>query len=272
MPQLTAEKIMDFVEKLPEVSPVALQLISLIDNPKTTREEIIGLIKTDEFMLAQCFKQANSAAMGARTYGTVDEIVDVLGFDIIKKVAITMAAKSVIVDKEIWFESAYLAVASEHVAQKIGLSKQEAETIYMSALFLNYGSFLLKHNFKELWTQFHKSLDWVDIMHCEREEFDWTYPEISGLVLSKLHLPFSLTNIIAKQQLVYQERVPKENVCIEIARILHVMQKADVDDIIARLDVKELKEMVAKAAISIKSLEIYDSFMENIENGAKELT
>jgi HD-like signal output (HDOD) protein len=60
----------------------------LIDNPNTTRDQVAHLVAQDEYLFAQCFKHANSAAISSlRELKTIQEILDILGFSYIKKAA-----------------------------------------------------------------------------------------------------------------------------------------------------------------------------------------
>ena len=89
MPRLTKNEILELATQLPAVSTAATQLISIIENPMTSRNQIVDLLKVDEILFAECFKHANSAAVGAfRKFVTIHEIVDILGFSHIKRVAL----------------------------------------------------------------------------------------------------------------------------------------------------------------------------------------
>lgn len=65
MPLLNEAQIINMANKLPVVSASAIQILSLIDNPRTSRNQIVEILKSDESLFAECFKQANSAAVSS---------------------------------------------------------------------------------------------------------------------------------------------------------------------------------------------------------------
>ncbi len=263
MPILDSGTIYSLAEKLPAVSPAAIQLVSLIDNPRTTRDQIIALVSTDEILVAQCFKQANSVALGFnREYTSIPAIIDVLGFSYIRKVGLFVAAKSIINDPTVWFESVFLAVASQYVARKSSFSPIEADKIYMAALFLNFGSYFFKQFYPTIYSKIQSFKSFPLRMQHERSEFGITFPEISAMILGTYGIPDSVIEIIRNQEQVYNGTVAKENACIEIARLMFNLQNADEDTIRARLDINEVRRLVAGKGIPMHDID--EKTIENI--------
>ncbi len=262
MPILTKANIESLAEKLPAISPAAIQLVSLIDNPRTTRDQIVELVGVDETLLAQCFKQANSVALGFnREYKSIQSIVDVLGFSYIRKVGLFVAAKSVIDDPTVWFESVFLAVASQYVARKSGLSSIDADKVYMAGLFLNFGSYFFKKFYPAIYANIQSTKSFPLRMQQEKTEFGVTFPEVSAMILETYDVPAPVLDIIRKQELVYGEGMTNENAFIEIARLMLNLQTADEDTIRARLDINEVRRLVAG-----KNVPMHEIDKETIEN------
>ena len=173
MPKLTKNEILELASRLPAVSTAAAQLISIIENPSTSRNEIVDLLKIDEILFAECFKHANSAAVGAfRKFVTIHEIVDVLGFSHIKRVALFTAAKSVIDDPKIWYESVFTAIAADYLARKNKFDYQLCDAVYMAALFQNYGAFLLRHFYPVEYRECNKLTDYEDQLAAQEKELN----------------------------------------------------------------------------------------------------
>lgn len=241
---------------MPAVSPAAIHLVSLVDNPRTTREQIIVVVSADQTLLAQCFKQANSVALGFnREYTSIPAIIDVLGFSYIRKVGMFVAAKSIISDPTVWFESVFLAVASQYVARKSGLSAIDADKVYMAALFLNFGSYFFKQFYPAIYANIQSLKSFPLRMQHERNEFGITFPEVSAMILGTYGIPDSVLEIIRTQELVYKEGATKENACIEVARLMFNLQKADAETIRARLDINEVRRLVAGHGVPMHDID-----------------
>ncbi|MDA0772118.1 MAG: HDOD domain-containing protein [Cyanobacteria bacterium] len=217
-------------------------------------------------MFAQCFKHANSAASGSmRELKTIKEIVDLLGFGYIKKAALFVAAKSIIDDPNIWFESVFVAIAAEFLARKSGMDKIESDQVYMAGLFQNYGAFLLKTAYPNIYARVTAVDDFKLRMEREREEFGYTYPLVSALVLTNYGLPDKVIGIIKKQELVYTKGYQKENIYIEIARILSKIQaqKIDIGLIREHLGVEGIEAMVMNSGLNL--VDINEKSLEDIK-------
>lgn len=266
MPILTPIQILEYTKELPSISVTAVQLVSLIDNPRTTRERIANLVIKDQVIFAQCFKHANSAASGSmRELKTIKEIVDLLGFGYIKKAALFVAANSIIDDPAIWFESVFVAIAAEFLAKRSGLDKIASDQVYMAGLFQNYGAFLLKTIYPNLYATVTAVDDFKLRMEREKKEFGYTYPAISALVLREYGLPDRVLEIINKQELVYISDYEKENIYIEIARILCKIQakKVDIGLIRDHLGVEGIEAMVMNSGLNL--VDIDEKSLEEIK-------
>ena len=252
MPLLEKHDIYLLANQLPSVSNAAAQLVGIIDDPDTPREKIVDLLKIDEMLFADCFKQANSAAIGAfRKFVTINEIVDVLGFAHIKRVALYTAAKSVVDDPRLWHQSVFIALAAEFLAKKNYFDQKQCDAMYMAALFQNYGSFLLKYSFPNEYRECCRKKEYTERLAAEKEEFGYNSLEISALLLKQFGIPDYVTDIIENQSKVYTETATKENFFIEIGRILHEIQDQDIDDLRKSLADRAIYESVVRSGISL---------------------
>lgn len=262
MPKLADYEILQLAEKLPAISVLAVQLLSLIDNPKTTREQIASLVSQDEVLFAQCFKHANSAMSGLkREINTIKEIVDYMGFIYIKRAALFTAAKTMINDPIIWFDSVFTAVAAEYLAKKAGLNEEEADQVYMAGLFHNYGAYLLKVSYPAIYQRFINMNDFQERARAEREEFGYVFTEISHLVLDHYGVPDSVLKIIATQDQVYSDGASRENAFVEIARVFADYQRRKLNSnlFFENLAIGEIEKLVSASGLNILNMDA-DSF------------
>lgn len=256
MPRLTKNEIFELASQLPAVSTAASQLITIIEDPKTSRNQIVDLLKVDEILFAECFKQANSAAVGAfRKFVTIHEIVDVLGFSHIKRVALFTAAKSVIDDPKIWYESVFTAVAADHLARKNRFDYHLCDAVYMAALFQNFGAFLLNFHYPKIYREINKIVDYEDRLLAQEKEFGYNALEVSALLLKNFSIPDYVVDIVANQYNVYTPKARKENVFIEVGRILQEMQDKPLGDIHKTLETDSVQETMMASGIEMVSID-----------------
>ncbi len=191
------------IDDLPSISPAVLKLIQIIDLPKTTRDDVLKLITLDQVLFANAFKYANSAAIGAvKRLTSLTEIIDILGFNIIKNIAILSSLKKAVVNKNIWSLSVFLGISAKAIAKKLNLSNKDAEDLYMAGLLLTYGSFALSYFYPELYKEINPDLDLEARLNAEKNIFGINHLELSAMILRKWGLPESVTNIIESHALI----------------------------------------------------------------------
>lgn len=245
--QLTVEKLLQLADDLPSVSPAAIKILDIIDDPNTSREEIVKTITSDEVLFAYAFKYANSAAKRVvKEIKTLNEIVELMGFNVIKEVATIVAAKSIIGDRKIWEESVFIATAAKHMAQRESFDQKIADQLYMAGLFQNYGSFILLHHFKETYQEILEIKNIRKRLNQEKKTFGVNHLQATAKVLEGYQIPDYALSIIKRQSLIYKfkedevsqgemddkqfnkelarRRLPKENILLELARLLYKHQ------------------------------------------------
>ena len=269
MPILSSQEIFRLADNLPQLSPAAVKIISFIDNPNTSREQIVNLVKADAQIFSECLRQSNSAAFASRReIKSINEIVDIFGFAHIKKVALFMSAKLMFKDPSIWFESVFTAVAANYLALKAGYDQKQADSVYMTGLFNNYGAFVLKNSFPLLYNRV-SNTPFQERIKKEKEEFGITSSSISALVLAKYGLPEYVTEILATQSEVYSDIVRPENAFVEIGRILSTIQNLDIEKANATLNLSAIKKFIENARI--EDIGLTEESVDRLKHQTKEL-
>ncbi len=224
------------------ISPVVLKLIQMIDDPKTKRSDVAKWISLDEVLSTNAFKYANSAFVGAlRKLSSLDEIVNLLGFNVIKSMAILSSLRAVVIDKQEWFNTIFMAVAAKNIAAKSGYSHLACEDIYLAALLHNYT----------------KSFNNAD--------------DIAS-ALGDYALPENIIDILIAQN-GKQEDFGKINVVIALAEILLGLQNVSETDSVtiqANIEYSHLKTLFGKQYFDYTFID--QDFLHNIWGQTKELT
>lgn len=131
--------------KVPILPRVALQLMTMVDDPNADATRLSGLIHGDPGLAAHVMRISNSAAFGGR-YPTahLSQAVTRLGRKLLREVAVVAAvADSVFGVKgfrreaeQMWYRSLALAVWSRELAH---LAKAPPETAFLNGMILEIG-------------------------------------------------------------------------------------------------------------------------------------
>ncbi len=91
-PELKDEyrSILDGIEKLPTLPAVVNRLLTMIESPKTSAEDVNRIIRMDQALTVRVLKIVNSAFYGfPRQVSTVTQAVVILGFNAVKSLALS---------------------------------------------------------------------------------------------------------------------------------------------------------------------------------------
>ncbi len=258
------------LDSLPANSPAVTKLLSIIDDPKTTRDDILKLVTLDQVLFANAFKYANSAAVGSfRKLESLTEIIDVLGFGILKNIAILTALRNVTVDKQLWFEGVFLAVAAKSIAKRLNKDKHYCDEIFISGLMQSYGVFVLSHFYPDNYPEFRSMINYQERIKLERETFEMSHLDISAAVLLDWGLPQRVTEIIANQASYKGKATEEQNTIIELARFLLGMESMGDEEI--KYLLKSNKELQANLTKQKIALYIDQEFINKLFDEAKDL-
>ncbi len=108
MPQKQAEKYLKHLSDLATISPVAVELISKVEDINVSRDEIAQLVKKDDVLYTNVFKLVNSAALGLpRRVQNILEAINIIGMFQLRSLTFMIAAKKVFVDLDLWYKSVF---------------------------------------------------------------------------------------------------------------------------------------------------------------------
>jgi HD-like signal output (HDOD) protein len=230
MQNIILGSVLECARDLPPISKTAIELINVIDNPDTNRSDIIKLVSLDEVIFANAFKYANSAAMGARReIRNTKEIIDLLGLQELKKLAITIAARNAISDGEIWYSSIFMASCSQKLARKLNFRVEDVDDVYTAALMMSYGALVFRIYYSEEYTAIEEETNLQERIRLEEENFGINHIELAYQVLEEWGLPKKALELIRNQQ--YIDRFTRANALIELSRIMSRLEFATDSEI-----------------------------------------
>jgi putative nucleotidyltransferase with HDIG domain len=130
-----AQELLSRVDELPPLPAVAMKVMGMADDDRTSALDLAQVLATDQALTAKLIRISNSAYYGfARRVSTVREAVLVLGFKQVKQVAVgasIMSAfkgpkKDELFDLDLfWGHSVAVAAAAETLAKKSRVAKPE---------------------------------------------------------------------------------------------------------------------------------------------------
>lgn len=228
---ISKEDVFRSCENLPSISLASLELIRIVDNPETTKADIIELISLDEVLLVSLFRLVNSANFYTQKARNVADIVDILGFQAIKQKAIFISAKTVFCDETIWKQSVFLAIASKLISVEMGKGSSFVDDIYMAALFESYGAMALMNLYQNDYVPVFNMQNFDERLDKEADTFGVNHLELAYKVLTDWGIPKSVTCIIKNQIDFLKDKYLEFNMIIEISKILYAMCEAPIEEL-----------------------------------------
>lgn len=207
------------LKSLPPFPAVALQLISLLDDPEVPMRRVVKLLRVDPAISAEILRVSNSALYGlSRRIDNLSHAIVVLGTDIVKRLALTAAlgrfSRSLMRDEAMrncWDHSVACALIAERLADLLQAPRDRA---YTAGLLHDIGRLALLASFpdryrKMLGEQPAPELDEFEaeralfgIDHCQAGEWlarQWKLPDEFVAAIADHHREpdgLSLTSIV----------------------------------------------------------------------------
>ncbi len=146
------QKLVKEINHLKPIPAVANHLLTVVDNPDSSMEDIARVIQYDPVITAGVLKTCNSAFFGLKNPAeSIKDAVNMLGIDqIVELVLMKSGSKTFsgsqegygLENGEIWRYSVSSAVIAKQVAAKLSLKNKN--TIFTSALVKDIGKILLE--------------------------------------------------------------------------------------------------------------------------------
>lgn len=229
--RLVEEDVVKKLDNLPTSSPAVTKLISIIDNPTTTRDDVLHLLALDQVLFANAFKYANSAALGAcRKLESLTEIVDVLGFNVLKSIAVLTALHNVSNNKELWFNGIFIAIAAKKIALKLNKDANFCDDIFMATMMQQYGLFAIIHFYPDQYQEIDTNLDFYQKLEQETTRFGYNHLNLAAKVLETWGLPKKVISIITNQESKKNEILEPYNLIIDLARTILEAGRLETED------------------------------------------
>lgn len=188
--------------------PIVIERISrLLQNPKTSAEEIGKAITTDQALATKVLKLVNSAFYGfPGKISTITHAIVILGFSTIKNVVLTASIFDAFYKKNdethnfnlelFWIHSIACGAAAQSIAKHIGFN--EKEECFIAGLLHDLGKIIVCQYLPD---EFNKALllaknKKILFFESEQELFNVTHQEIGAFLTERWNLPQNLQNAV----------------------------------------------------------------------------
>jgi HD-like signal output (HDOD) protein len=192
--------------QLPALPTVAMEIVEMVDNPKTSASKLGKVISTDQALTAKVLKIANSPFYGfPKKISTIDFAIIVLGYDALKEIVISISLVSSLQKKsDVLFDAKGFwdhAIASGVIARRLArdLDYRISGEVFVCGLLHDMGISVLHRYFKSEFKRVVEIARETDLTFLEAEEsvLGVTHADIGGWLAERWNLPDHLTEAIA---------------------------------------------------------------------------
>ena len=198
---LSADYIRDKVKtiiNLPALPSIAMEVVEMVDNPKTSASQLGKIISTDQALTAKVLKIANSPFYGfPKKISTIDFAIIVLGFDALKEIVISISLVSSLQKKsDNYFDSKAFwdhSIATGVIARKLArdLGYRVSGEVFVGGLLHDMGISVMHRYFNN---EFKRIVDIsresdLTFMEAEESVLGVTHADIGSWLAERWNLP-----------------------------------------------------------------------------------
>ena len=204
-PQQIKEKIHTIIQ-LPALPSIAMEVVEMVDNPKTSASKLGKVISSDQALTAKVLKIANSPFYGfPKKISTIDFAIIILGFDALKEIVISISLVSSLQKKsdgffnakKFWDHSIATGVIARRLARDLGY--RVTGEVFVGGLLHDMGISVLHRYFNNEFKRIVSIAKETDLSFLEAEEsvLSITHAEVGGWLAERWNLPDHLTESIS---------------------------------------------------------------------------
>lgn len=195
------------ISSIPTLPTVIERITRLLQNPKTSAEEIGKAITTDQALATKVLKLVNSAFYGfPGRISTITHAIVILGFSTIKNVVLTASIFDAFHKKgdettefdleQFWTHSIACGAAAQSIAKFLG--SNDKEECFIAGLLHDLGKLIVCQYLPD---EFNKALSYTKkkqilFYESEKELFDVTHQEVGSFLTKRWNLPQNLQNAV----------------------------------------------------------------------------
>lgn len=205
---LTPEKIKNKVQsiiQLPALPSVSMEVVEMVDNPKTSASQLGKVISSDQALTAKVLKIANSPFYGfPKKISTIDFAIIILGFDALKEIVISISLVNALQrkgdkyfdEKAFWDHAISTGVIARRLARD--LNYRVSGEVFVGGLLHDMGISVLHRYFSSEFKRIVEVARDTELTFLEAEEsiLGVTHAQVGGWLAERWNLPDHLIEAI----------------------------------------------------------------------------
>jgi len=210
---------------LPTLPQVVDKIMSMIDRPETSAEDLGRLIEKDQVLSAKVLQLANSPFYGfPARIASVSHAVIVLGLNVVK--GLTLGATVFDMMKvagmdQLWRHSLGVAMMAHILANRLG--HKNPEELFVAGLLHDLGKVVVSVKLPEIASKIEDAVRERDMYmrDAEQEILGLTHAEVAGWLATAWHLPTVLKEpIMYHHQPMLAKGAPMQTAIVHVADVL----------------------------------------------------
>jgi HD-like signal output (HDOD) protein len=204
-PEQIRKKVQSIIQ-LPPLSSVSMEVVELVDNPKTSAAQLGKVISTDQALTAKVLKIANSPFYGyPRKISTIDFAIIVLGFDALKEIVVSISLMNALQRKDdkyfnpkvFWDHSIATGVIARRLARDLGY--RVSGEVFVAGLLHDMGISVLHRYFSNEFKRIVEVVRDSELTFLESEEsiLGVTHAQVGGWLAERWNLPDHLIEALS---------------------------------------------------------------------------
>jgi putative nucleotidyltransferase with HDIG domain len=230
---MTPNEVIAKVKNLPAVSQAAIKLVTLLDQPAVSNEDIVTVLKYDNVLTAKLLRACNSPYFGfEEKISSVEQSVLILGHQQILQMVLSLAFGSamsttlpgyVIEAKELWSHSLTTAVAAEQLIKSGIPMEAEPPVAFTAGLLHDIGKLALNQVFDEATqTAIRERIAQNHLPRnaAEKEVLGTDHSEVGACLLETWHLPGEIVEAVLNHHRPITKPEPRLSAIIHVSDCL----------------------------------------------------
>ncbi|MCS7199824.1 MAG: HDOD domain-containing protein [Caldimicrobium sp.] len=211
------------LEGLPTLPPVVQKLILMVEDERTSLNQIAEVIEKDQVITTKVLRLANSAFYGfPKKVSTVTQAMMLLGINVLKILIMTSSIFDIIHKEDVglWEHSIGVAACSKIIAERLEI--KETQEIATAGLLHDLGRVIEKVAFAEDYKNLIKLIqEGKDPLEAEKAVLGLDHAEIGAFIMTQWNIPERLIEaVLAHHNLQLTKKYKQEAAIIHLANFL----------------------------------------------------
>ncbi len=278
------DNIIEQIDELPTLQQVAVRLLQIIDNPKSTVQDVNRVVTQDPALASKILKLVNSAYIGLQNkVSNLQQAIVMLGFNMIKGMALSVSVFDVFTEtlegdekfrRDFWMHSITTATVCRQVASDVG--GVDPEVAFVLGLLHDIGKMVLDIHAHEEWRAIMKAVreEKTTFFTAERKVLETDHAEIGGWLAKNWQLNEDLVNGIRGHHRESMWKTSKLGCVLHFANtVSRIIQEGEVKDAVTNVQLKKstvalgikTKDVTGHAQFAKEELKRSAAFLETLQ-------